>query len=150
MEKKLAGLKAEKQRLAGPMEEEQRLKALLEQIIDQKNYIENRLLQDNIRTLRMLAAVSKLIPRDVVLDSIRQERHGKFTIEGSSSSQESITRFNDSLSMLEYCDATILENVSRSKKTKGAREKIFPYSFSITVTDEPAAGLSSSTKNSGG
>ncbi len=136
-ERQFAGLKAEKQRLAAPLQEEERLKALLARTIDRKTYIKDTLLQSNLRILRMLNAVSTLIPRDVVIDSIRQEQDQSFTIKGSASSGESITDFNDSLSLLEYCEATVLESVSRADRASGTRGKIFPYSFSITVTDSP-------------
>ena len=132
-EKRLGRLKTEEHMLTGPAEEERRLRSQLEQIKNKKFYIEETLPQCNSRILGTLNTVSELIPQDVVLDSIRQEQDGSFTIEGNSFSGQSITDFNDSLSSLDYCKTTVLENVSRSKKASGTRERIFPYSFSIKI-----------------
>ncbi len=136
-EKRFGTLKVEERSLTGPLEEEKRLIKQLEQIRKKKTYIEETLPGYNAQILSMLDAVSILIPRDVVLDSIRQEENGEFTLEGNSYSGQSITDFNDSLSLLEYCEATVLDNVSRPKKSTGAREKLLPYSFSIKMRFTP-------------
>jgi Tfp pilus assembly protein PilN len=136
-EKRLDSLEIEESSLTGPIEEAKRLRNQLEQIRNKVTYIEETLPQCNAQILNMLDSVSGLIPRDVVLDSIRQEQGGEFTLEGNSYSGQSITDFNDSLSSLEYCETTVLENVSRPKKSIGAREKILPYSFSIKMRFSP-------------
>jgi hypothetical protein len=132
-EKRFNRLKMEERTLRMPVEEEQGLRTELDRIREKETYIKETLPQYNIRILRMLDAVSGLIPGDVALTIIRQEDDGGFTIEGNSLSGQSITDFNDALQSLDYCEATVVENVSSLKKATGAREKILPYSFSIKM-----------------
>ena len=130
---KIKRLKAVKQRLLKPLQEKKRLSERQAAIIRKYEYLQQIIPRQNSALMALLAAVSKKIPVDVVINKLEQEQDGSFYLDGNAFTGRSIIEFNNSLSQLARFKTTILETIKRDEDSSSPRKKMLPYNFSIRI-----------------